>query len=120
MSVMVSHQCNGVVMLLITAADLELSVRNLVRECADVNTRWFELGLELGVKNNELNGIRQTLSAENNNMKMMQMFDKWKRSNPDASWLDVVKALEEMGENDVAQTIEARYCGGTSKNGTNH
>ena len=86
-----------------------LSVRNLFSELEPV-TRWFQLGINLGLQPHELNKVQQ--DNHGSDQQMLQTLDLWLRRTPDASWLNVVSALEKMGENRVATNIRRKYIRG--------
>ena len=86
-----------------------LSARNLFSELEPV-TKWFQLGINLGLQTHRLDKIRQ--DYHETDQQMLQMLDVWLRREPNASWLDVVNALEEMEENTVAKNIRQKYIRG--------
>ena len=46
---------------------------------------------------------------------MLQMLDLWLQRAPNAAWGDVVSALQQMGENKVAEGIRQKYIREESK-----
>ena len=38
------------------------------------------------------------------------MFTLWLKSNPTASWEDLISALKTIGENTLAKALEEKYC----------
>lgn len=73
-------------------------------------TKWFQLGINLGLQTYELNKVQQDYHGSD--QQMLQTLDLWLRRTPDASWLNVVSALEKMGENRVATNIRRKYIRG--------
>ena len=89
-----------------------LNPRNLLFELKAV-TNWYQLGINLSLQTYELNKIQQDYGG--NDQQTLQMLDLWLRHTPSASWLDVLNALEEMGENRVAENIRQKYIRSGSK-----
>ena len=59
--------------------------------------KWQDLGLHLGVKKYDLNVIKMDNPKSVEDCKR-EMFDKWLRITPNASYQQVVEALQVMGE----------------------
>ena len=89
-----------------------LNVKNLSSELTTI-VNWYELGIKLGVLKHELDIIE--CDHQGNVQRMSEMLDLWLRSTPNASWVDVVSALKQMGENRVAECIHQDYIRGDSK-----
>ena len=85
-----------------------LNVKNLSSELTTV-TNWYRLGINLNLQSHELDKIQQSYVNPENDRRMLQMLDLWLRRTPNATWEDVVSALEQMGENRVAETILQKY-----------
>ena len=45
---------------------------------------------------------------------MTETLDTWLQQTPNASWSDVVSALQQMGENTVAESVQQQYIGGVT------
>ena len=71
---------------------------------------WYQLGLNLGLPKHELTKIER--DYQGNDRRRLEMLDKWLRCTPNATWRDVVSALEQMGENRVAESIPQKDKGG--------
>ena len=71
---------------------------------------WYQLGLNLGLPKHELTKIER--DYQGNDRRRLEMLDKWLRCTPNATWRDVASALEQMGENSVAESIRQKDKGG--------
>ena len=70
---------------------------------------WRRLGLYLGVQDYELDQIERSRSAEGCDGWKREAFSLWLRRKSSASWQDVAGALQQMGENTVAERLELKY-----------
>ena len=86
-----------------------LDARNLSSELATV-ANWHQLGLKLGLPEPELDKIQQ--DYQGTDQRRLEMLDKWLQRTPNATWRDVANALEQMGENRVAESIRQKDKGG--------
>ena len=86
----------------------QLNPANLSFELTMV-TKWFDLGLNLNLEKHELDKIQVDHAHQGNDRQRLEMLDKWLRCTPHATWGDVVRALEQMGENSVAENIRHKY-----------
>ena len=75
---------------------------------------WFILGLNLGVPYPLLKEVRSSYSVEGSGACKRETLVLWLQHTPSASWGDVVGALQQMGENSVAERIQLKYIGGPS------
>ena len=89
-----------------------LNLQNLSSELASV-IDWFSLGLNLGLQKHELTKIER--DYQGNDRRRVEMLDLWLHRTPNATWEDVVRALQQMGENTVAEIIREKYIRGRSK-----
>ena len=71
---------------------------------------WHNLGLHLDITMRKLKEINRIYRVEGEERIKAEMFDVWLKSCPDASWHDLVTALNEIGEKRVAQEVESCYC----------
>ena len=71
---------------------------------------WYQLGLNLGLPKHELTKIE--CDYQGNDRRRLEMLDKWLRCTPNAARGVVVSALEQMGENRVAESIRQKDKGG--------
>ena len=90
-----------------TAEDL-LNVRNLSSELTTI-TNWYQLGLNLNLQMHELDKIQQDHAHQGNDRQMLVMLGLWLRRTPNATWEDVVSALQKMGENRVAENVRQKH-----------
>ena len=74
---------------------------------------WHQLGLNLGLPKHELDKIER--DYQENDRQRLEMSYKWLRRTPNATWEDVVSAVQQMGENRVAENICQKYITGRSK-----
>ena len=70
---------------------------------------WHTLGLNLGVKDHELDQIEKSHPTEGCSRWKQETFSLWLRRKSNASWQDVAGALRQMEENTVAERIELKY-----------
>ena len=78
--------------------------------CEHVRTlNWYQLGLQLGIDSVYLDEIMHNNKSED--MKRMQMFEVWLRTNPNASVGQLVEALRRnsVQENAIADDFEQIY-----------
>ena len=84
----------------------------LCRELISVSD-WRSLGLNLGVRDYELDQIQSSHPTEGCSRWRQETISLWLRHTPSASWENVVRALQMMGENTLAVRIHQTYIGGT-------
>ena len=89
-----------------------MNLHNLSSELASV-IDWFSLGLNLGLQKHELTKIER--DYQGNDRRRVEMLDLWLHRTPNATWEDVVRALQQMGENVVAENIREKYIRRRSK-----
>ena len=68
----------------------------------------IHLAGQLGMKFAKLRKIDE--SKQRDDIKLMRTMDAWLKSDQDASWKNVVRALNATQENDLARNLETRYC----------
>ena len=84
------------------------SVAALLRELKRVKN-WHMLGIYLDVPPEELKAIsQQFLNAEGIDRCKAELFELWLKLTPNASWDDVVSALEGISEKRLAEEIKSR------------
>ena len=71
---------------------------------------WHSLGLHLDLTMGKLKEIKRIHHVDGEERIKAEMFDVWLKSCPDASWHDLLTALNEIGEKRVAKEVETRYC----------
>ena len=82
---------------------------NLLLEAVSIVTDWHGLGLKLGLTMSQLRGIELTHPRDGPGRLKAEMFDVWLKSSPNASWADLVRALEAMDMYRVASNVRAAY-----------
>ena len=98
----------------VQASDV-LTVKNLSFELTTI-TNWYLLGIKLNLQPHELKKIEQ--DHHGNDRQRVEMLDLWLRRAPNATWDDVVTALQQMGENTVAENIRHKHKRRPSKPNT--
>ena len=76
-------------------------------------TEWHELGMYLGVRLYELDRIEKECST--NTRRLQRTLRLWLQRAQNASWVDVVSALQRMRQNRVAESIIQKYIREGSK-----
>ena len=90
-----------------------LYTKTLASELKAVTADWYQLGLNLGLETSELKKIRRDIQGSD--QQMLETLDLWLRRVPNASWMNLVDALQQMGENRVAEDIRQKYIEGGGK-----
>ena len=91
----------------VQASDV-LTVKNLSFELTTI-TNWHQLGIKLNLQPHELEKIRQDHAHHGTDRQRTEMLTLWWQRTPNATWDDVVTALQEMGENRVAENIRHKH-----------
>ena len=74
------------------------------REAAGVATRWYDLGLELLDSNTAVLDVIQS-DYQSDNTRCSKMFKAWLEKKPEASWSQLVTALNNIGLGTAADNI---------------
>ena len=69
---------------------------------------WNRLGLALKLDSYELNIIEQDFHG-NTRKQTLKMFELWLKTQPDASYEQLIKALHEVGDGTVASSLSIKY-----------
>ena len=85
-----------------------LSVNLLVEAVSDVPD-WHCLGLKLGLTMSQLSEIDVTYHVYGVGRLKAEMFNVWLKSSPNASWTDLITALNTMNEHRVTGDIAVHY-----------
>ena len=85
-----------------------LDVPKLFSALRDVSD-WYQLGIILGILPARLRKIEENYRG--NDRRKTETLDTWLQQTPNASWSDVVSALQQMGENTVAESVQHQYIG---------
>ena len=91
----------------VQATDI-LKVKNLSTELTMV-TNWYQLGLCINLQTHELDKIQQDHVHQGNDRQRLEMLVLWLRCTPNATWENVVSALQQMEENRVAEKIRQKH-----------
>lgn len=71
-------------------------------------TEWYRLGLLLDLDNYSLQRIR--IDARDSQECLALVFETWLKTCRNPSWLDVVRALRAIGENNLGAKLEQMFC----------
>ena len=96
-------------------SDSMLDVQHLSSELQSV-TNWYQLGIHLGLETHELDKVQMDYAHQGNDRQRLQMLDLWLQRTPNGTqWEDVVRALQLIGKNRVAENIRQHYIKEGSK-----
>ena len=86
---------------------------NLKNVCAELSTvsKWYQLGIKLGLQPSQLHQIEQEVPTDIDRRKVEVVY-LWLHSTPGASWRHIVTALREIGSPFAADMIEQKYLKG--------
>ena len=71
--------------------------------------KWGNIGAMLGIEEGELNKVK--LDNTNSDDCLREMLNLWlKKIDPKPSWSTMADALEDLGEEALAEHIRAEYC----------
>ena len=82
---------------------------NLLLKAVSNVTDWHGLGRRLGLTMSQLRGIELTHPRDGPGRLKAEMFDVWLKRSPNASWADLITALEDMGEDKFDSDVRAAY-----------
>jgi len=85
-----------------------LNVRILSDELSTVSD-WYQLGIKLGVPDYKLDEIQMSYPTEGCSRWKVKALSLWLRCTPNSSWRNVVRALQQMGENALAERMQQKY-----------
>ena len=87
-------------------------IRNILKPgTSGVAVRWYDLGLQL-LDDVAGPGVLELIKADhrnNNNTCCNEMFVKWLQMKPDATWNELVRALNKIGLNSVAADLKKQF-----------
>ena len=84
-----------------------LELKDVVLAVKEV-TRWYEVGLQLGLPEEKLKLISAHQDIEGH---QRMMLSKWLSHDPEASWTKLVAALRAIGERSVAEKVARQFVG---------
>lgn len=88
-----------------------LCIQVLSEELSTV-TDWYQLGMKLGVPDHKLDEIQRNHPTDGVSRWRDEVLSLWLRLTPNASWKNVIRALQRMGEKALAESIRHRYIRG--------
>ena len=71
-------------------------------------SNWYRLGLSLGLNPYNLDVINRDHWGDTESQ-TCKMFDRWLKTQPDASYEQLIKALHEVGDESVANSLCKKY-----------
>lgn len=72
--------------------------------------RWDDIGIELEVNDDQLVQMRRDYSGDNRCC-LKEMLRIWlKQVDPPPSWSDIVDALDNLGNKELATKLRSKYC----------
>ena len=83
-------------------------------EHTEVATKWYELGLEL-VDSNKILKVIEADHRNDVNTCCRVMFEKWLEKTPDASWSQLITALNNIEMKTAADVVCKQFNSGISK-----
>ena len=81
----------------------------------DIRTRWFSLGLQLGIHPGTLNTIEHQYQRDPDKC-LLKLLIEWLKSG-EASWEKLISALtnKTLGETNIAGKLEEKHCSASSE-----
>lgn len=74
----------------------------------EVSSKWYEVGIYLGVDESELDKIEED-NPNNCGRCLLKMLKRWRKMAMPKTWLAVVQALKSIGEEKRAEETRAKY-----------
>ena len=75
-------------------------------------TDWYKLGMKLGVPDHKLDEIQRNHPHDGVSRWRDEVLSLWLRLTPNASWMNVIRALQRMGEKALAEKIRHKHFRG--------
>ena len=84
----------------------------LLEELLVVRPKWYKLGLQLKVRPETLGRIGQVFWPHDPRDEFQEMLETWLTTSDNTSWKTLSDALrcQEVGENQLAGSLERKYC----------
>ena len=96
-------------MLVNPPADIPVpTVHLLAKELKEVND-WYTFGVALDIPVRQLRIIQSSNPHAGVDRWLVDMFEYWLSSNPDASWKDIIQALEQTDQLVLAAEVKIKY-----------
>lgn len=88
------------------------SVIHLFDELREALSKWYALGIVLGIRPSTLESIQ--VDHQTSILCLIEMLQVWLKTSPQPTWETIVEALKDptVGNNRLAAKIEAKYCRG--------
>ena len=86
-------------------------LRLLLEELVDMHVRWYNLGLQLGVRHETLHAIRMSQFSDSRD-RLLEMLNVWLTTSDNTTWKALSDALRSptMGQSQLAGVLERKYC----------
>ena len=101
-----SNVCGQVTILSTAGTSSDAMEVNVLWEELSTVSNWYQLGLKLGVPDYKLDEIQRNHSSSRWKLETLKL---WLQLRPNASWMNVVRALQRMEENTLAKRIRQKY-----------
>ena len=85
-----------------------LTIFQLTEELQGMND-WYSLGVALRVHPNKLKEIQKSSPHEGIQRWRIDLLHYWLNSTPDASWNDIIVALEKIGHKALSANLREKY-----------
>ena len=95
----VYHTCTG---------SWQFDLGELLEDIKQV-TKWFELGLRLGIDHAELTKIERNRKLEGIELCKADMIDFWRKNSGNVTLRKFLSALEEIGHRNLAKQLQEKY-----------
>ena len=80
----------------------------LLEELLDVRVLWYHLGMLLKVRIGTLDNIHVQFTDPSD--RLLEMLQTWLTTSDNPSWITLTHALKSVGEDRLADVLEAKYC----------
>ena len=95
-------------MLLYLGLEARPEMKMLNRFVTDMAPKYYGIGLELDIKNEQLKVIQSDPNLHNSEDKCREMLDLWLKNDTSATWSKLCNALEELKQSVLAKNIRDR------------
>ena len=86
-------------------------LRLLLEELVDMHVRWYNFGLQLGVRHETLHATEMSQFSDSRDQ-LLEMLKVWLTTSDNTSWKVLSDALRSptMGQSQLAGSLERKYC----------
>ena len=88
------------------------TLRQMVSALSKIAAQWRNLGIQLDIDPDVLAVIEADSPKADDRMRAL--LEKWLQKYPESGWDDIVRALKELGRNDIALIVTREYCHDTA------